>query len=331
MTKEEFKQLLQQIKNSSFTNDKLKIISDSDDFDEEMEDDRIGDEGAVLLSQALAKNSYIKIIKLIFQNIGDTGAKALAKIDTIEELHLGDNNIKLEGAKALARANLKILSLDTNSICIDEEYKLLATKSIQETIEAFIENKSILELDLSGNNIPDNNIAQLINRNTAIKKLLIYSSDLTDEALKYIANNKTIEYLNLSGNYNISDKGAEHISKNTSLQILGMSPSKITDKGADFLSKHSTLKELHIMDNNITIKGLNYILSNVYNKNNQLEKVVVDTNHNKISEDALHAFYCKLAEAKAGQAIELFKVENEDHLPIEHTNLTGNIDNLEDN
>ncbi len=328
--KEEFKQLLQQIESNSFTNHKLKIIGDSDDSNEEMgDDDRISDEGAILLSQALAKNSYIKIVKLVFQNIGSKGAIALAKVNSLEELYLGENNIKLEGAKALARTNLKILSLDTNAICINEEHELLPIESIQETIEAFIENKTILELDLSGNDIPDENVAQLINRNTTIKKLLIYSSCLTDKALKYIENNKTIEYLNLSNN-NISDKGAEYISKNTNLQTLGISKSKITDKGADFLSNHPHLKALHMMDNNITIKGLEYILSNTHNKNNQLEKVVVQTDYNKIPRDMLFAFYRKFDEIKTIQAIESLQVANEDN-PMDSINLAGNTDECENN
>ena len=69
MKKREFKQLLKQIKNNSFTENKLEIISGSYEFNEEIHNNRIGDEGAILLSQALVKNSHIKIVKLIFQNI----------------------------------------------------------------------------------------------------------------------------------------------------------------------------------------------------------------------------------------------------------------------
>lgn len=329
MMKEEFKQLLQQIENNSFTDNELEIIDDSDDFNEEEEDEKIGDEGAVFLSRALAKNSYIKIVKLIFQNIGDKGAQALATVENIEELYLGENNIKLAGTKALARTNLKILSLDDNSICINEEFEPAAAESIGDTIEAFIENKTIIELDLSKNGIPNENIAQLINRNTIIKKLLIYSSYLTDKALKYIEHNKTVEYLNVSNN-NISDKGAEYISKNTGLQILGISQCEITDKGAVFLSHHSNLKELYITGNNITVQGLEDILYNIRNKNNHLEKVVVDTDRNKITEDALREFYRKLTEIKNQQAIEIFKASAAEGNPVEHIDLSGDTDEPED-
>ena len=265
MKHEKFKKLLEQIENNSFTDRKLSIKGNNYDATEEQLAERLGNKGAIILSQVLKKNLHIKSVELFFQNIGDIGVKALAEVDTLEELYLGANNIKLGGAIALAQTKLKLLFLEENNLCTKNDFEISNDDQISTMVEAFIENKTIIQINLAGNNIPAKYIAQLIGRNTTIKELLIYENYLTDEALEYIQHNKALEYLNISTN-KITDKGTEYLSNNTSLKVLVISRCKVTDKGTHFLSIHPTLKELEMIDNDITIKGLKYILFNTRNK-----------------------------------------------------------------
>lgn len=84
----------------------------------------VGDEGAVLLAQALARNESVTELDLWANWIGDAGAMALASMlprsMTLARLHLSRNAIGEKGARALAQAletNVSVIEMDSRT-CI---------------------------------------------------------------------------------------------------------------------------------------------------------------------------------------------------------------------
>lgn len=284
MTKEEFKELLARLNNNNFPESSLEIFTDF--FDLKAFDERIGDKEAVLLAKALRKNPHITKVSVINQTITDEGVIALSEVDSLEELDLTSNRIGSLGVISLAKTSIKILNLRGNLGTKKEEEELLPV------IEALIENKTIIDLNLEGTYILENLLAELINGNNTIRILRLSHNYLTDETLKYIENNKTIVSLDISEN-EITDISAGYIAKNTSLKTLVINKSKITDAGAKLLSTHPTLQELRMIDSDITIEGAKCFLDST------LSRVVVDK-HNKthFSERELYKFYHEFADTR---------------------------------
>lgn len=242
MKKEEFKELLEKLKNREYEDSKLEIYIDY--YHHEAFEDRIGNEGAVLLAEALKKNPHIAEVRLFNQNIKDEGAIALSKVDSLNDLDLGKNSITARGLKALARSNLKALCVSGNGFFLNSKYE----EELLPAFEALIKNKTIERLELvEYPYIPDKLAAELIRRNTTVQHLNLTDNNLTDEALKYIENNKTIEYLNVWNN-KITDIGAGYIARNNSIKILIINKNWLTEAGAKLLSTHPTLEKLRIND-----------------------------------------------------------------------------------
>ena len=259
MKEQEFNALLQNIENEILKENKLKIWADGS-FGYGGTEENLSDQQVILLAEALKKNSYIKVVDLSGHNIGDNGAIALASINNLEELNLEENPITAYGATILAKGTFKKLSLATTLIIFYEE----RYNQFIEMINAFITNKTIIDLNLDCCEIPNEMIAQLIKNNTTIK-ILILGREIVDEAFKFIGENKTLEILWIPEN-KITDIGIEYITKNSSLKELSIANSKITDIGAKLLSTHPNLKELHIYDSNITSEGAKYFTSSNFNK-----------------------------------------------------------------
>jgi Leucine-rich repeat (LRR) protein len=250
MKDQKFNELLQQIENKTFPNNKISISGEG-------QEERVrilyalDDNKVILLVNALKKNPNIKIIDLFCNNIGDTGAVALAEVNTLEEVSLYDNKIEVKGAIALANSNLKKLDLSDNFIA----YKKTSSE-ITDMTNAFVANKTIAELNLYNCYVPDEMAAQIIRNNKTIKKLDLSACYLSNESLRYIGDNTTLENLSLYNN-NITDLGAKYISQNHSLIDIDFgNNANITEIGAKFLGIHPTLKTIHINGVMMTIDQL---------------------------------------------------------------------------
>lgn len=257
MKNNEFYNLIQQIENRTFTSNEI-VIKGAGEWEEQSDYIyRLTDTQIQLLVKALKKNPSITSLNLSGNAIKDEGAIALATVNTLKELDISYNRITAVGAEALAKTDLQKLSLEANSIFYSE-YNNEKYRQFELMINAFINNKTIIELNLECQYIPDTLIAKLIAENTTIKTLSI-SRDLTDIALENIKENKTLESLYIPEN-SITDKGIEYICGNSSLKKLRIDKSEITDVGAKLLSNYQTLEVLHIFDSNITYEGaMNFI------------------------------------------------------------------------
>jgi Ran GTPase-activating protein (RanGAP) involved in mRNA processing and transport len=271
MKNNEFYNLIQQIENRSFIGDKV-IIHGAGEWEEQSDYIyRLTDSHIHLLVNALKKNPSITSLNLSGNAIKDEGAIALATVSSLKELDISDNEITVKGAEALAKSNLQKLSLQDTSIFYSE-YSNEKYRQFESMINALINNKTIIELNLYCLYIPDTLIVKLIGENNTIKTLSI-SRNLTDEALEGIKENKTLESLYIPEN-SITDKGIEYICGNSDLKKLTIDKSEITDVGAKLLSNCQTLEELHIFDSNITAEGaMNFIFIG-----SNLNKFSIDTN-----------------------------------------------------
>jgi hypothetical protein len=260
----EFIELLQRIENGTLKENKLKIWAHGS-FGYGGTEENLNDQQITLLAEALKKNPYIKIVDLSGHNIGDTGVIALASVDNLEELNLEENPITAYGAAVLAGSTLKKLSLAATPIIFYEERH----NQFIEMIDAFINNKTIIDLNLDCCEVPNEMIAQLIKNNTTIKNLIL-GRGLADQAFEFIEVNKTLEELHVSEG--ITDIGIRYITKNTSLKEIGIAKSNITDIGAQLLSTHPTLKKLYICDTDITLEGAKCFI------NSKLDEFSINTN-----------------------------------------------------
>ena len=247
MKQKEFKQLLQSIKNQTYTN--AVLVIDTDPFDQAIERYRLKDKHIISLTEALKQNPYITKLILTGNNIGDIGAIALAELYNLERLDLACNCITAKGAIALAKSNIRILNLESNQIYCDEKNYEQHLKMIN----AFINNRSITDLNLDSSIIPSELIAQLIKNNTMIESLCL-GHYLTDEALKFVEHNHRLEELCIRRN-NLTDLGAEYIAKNTNLKTLHIEHSNIGNVGANLLSNHLSLQNLTLKESDISNEG----------------------------------------------------------------------------
>jgi len=193
----------------------------------------IGDDGAVSLSDVLARCLLLKRIDLSFNRIGSRGAIALSRIFThcvsISEVVLSQNPFGDEGGCALAtafqRCSAPTLELLELSSCE------LSSSCMREFGSAIQAQSKMISLDLSRNNI-DSSGAECISQS-----LLIHVC---------------IENVELSNNH-IGDDGIVAISQclsssNLSIKRIGLNNNNVTTSGAaQFLSL------LH------SRKGLDYI------------------------------------------------------------------------
>lgn len=259
MEAQKFLELIEKIRSNTYVESELNLAIS--EFDEEHFVDRIDDEQAVMLAEALKQNIHISKVNLHGNDIRDVGAVAMASVLTLEELNLDRNRVEFKGLAALAKSNLKTLVISPS---ITEEDLLGGV----EMINAFATNKTLESLDLVGSCFPNrflnHFLSELIVRNTAIKTLTLPRYEKIEDAdLKFIGDNKTLKDLHI-GRSNLTDVGAWYIGGNTGIETLKINQSNITDIGAVFLTLPSTLKKLEICDSNITAKGAKvFIYSNL--------------------------------------------------------------------
>ncbi|KAF9556568.1 hypothetical protein EC968_008173 [Mortierella alpina] len=191
----------------------------------DLRDNKIGDDEAKALAEALKTNSTRT-------SIGSDGAKALAGAlktnSSLTTLNLECTSISPDGAKALAEAlktnsTVTTLNLSWNSIG-DDGAKALA--------EALKTNSTVATLDLSWNSIGDDGakaLAEAIRTNLTVATLNLKDNSIGDDGAKALAEalktNLTVATLYLKDN-KIGDDGtkalAEAFKTNSSLTISGI-------------------------------------------------------------------------------------------------------------
>ena len=252
----------------------------------------IGPKQAQSLAKSFSINTSIKTLSLIYNPLGDEGAKALAEMlggsettgirtfnNTLEHVNLTDCKIGPVGAEHLAQAlrvntSVKTLKLRYNPL-LDEGTKALAemlggSGAINTTLE---------HVDLSVCNIQPvgaKHLAQAMNVNTSVKTLKLSSNPLHDEGMKALAEmlggsdgtvNTTLEHVKLE-ECKIGSVGAKHLAQamcmNTSVKTLQLRYNNLGDEGAKALAEmlggssghfNTTLEHVHLSQCGIGVVG----------------------------------------------------------------------------
>ena len=230
---------------------------------------RIGDSGAAILSDAMEINSTLTELKLTFSKIHDSGAVALAKAveinSTLKRLELCGNVTGDSGAAALAKAvemNSTLTHLHLSGNGIGES----GATALAQAIEI---NSTLTQLYLSGNEIGDSGaavLAKAVETNSTLTELDLSDNGIGDsgaaELAKAVEINSTLTELDLHSN-KIGDLGAAALAKameiNLTLTKLHLSGNEIGDSGAAVLAKavenNSTLTQLYLSRNEIGHAG----------------------------------------------------------------------------
>lgn len=186
-----------------------------------------------------SKTSFNIGSKVIIQNSapnfnGQVGIIKSKPNDTVYTIELLSDK-KLVSAKLI---NMKLVDTTLQKLNLSDYNIGLEVKHLFSMLK---ENNTLLELDLSCNNIDD-------------------------EGAEYLADmllvNKTLQYVNLNGN-NIGDKGVRSISAsllvNSSIKVIILSGNKISDEGAkylaDLLAINRSLQKIDLRSNEIDEYG----------------------------------------------------------------------------
>jgi hypothetical protein len=186
-------------------------------------------------------------------------AAKLTTNTTIKRLYLPLNPVGTAGVKALSamlKINTTLQVLDLRTSFIDNQ---IAARALG---QALAENKSLVELKLSGNVAIDfsQELASALKLNTCLRKLLLSSTHVGDGGAIALANalleiNRTLQILDLTG-CNVGHSGASAL--------------------AQVVAKNDVLEELHLADNPLEESGARALL-NAFKHNKRLRRLVFFT------------------------------------------------------
>ncbi len=220
---------------------------------------KILDQGAIALSKM-----KLKVLCAIYCEIGDIGAHALALNNTLEKLFLNGNPITDIGVEALAK-NSKIKKLELQSISIED----------MDVFQFFIDNTTLLSLDLSGNENLDNTALMFLSLNRSIYHLGLRDTPIPPIGLRALLNNPVLSSLDLEGDYEnieVDKRIFLELSKAKTLLSLNLNgmDTQFYDEDALNLSFNTSLEYLDVRSTGITEQGLFALLRNRQNSMDEL-------------------------------------------------------------
>ena len=225
----------------------------------------LGDEDAAKIAAGLAHNTSLETLDLSENNIGIKGGialfDALKSNTSIRKLKLNRNNLKsvTNIGQVLDNQTLRELDLSKNN---------LGDEDVAEIAAGLAHNTSLETLDLSWNNIGIKGGIALFDAlkiNTSIRKLKLSANHLWN-----MTNNQTLKELDLSKN-NLGDEDAAKIAAglahNTSLETLDLSENNIGIKGGialfDALKSNTSIRKLKLNRNNLkSVTNIGQVLDN---------------------------------------------------------------------
>ncbi|OWZ09380.1 hypothetical protein PHMEG_00017925 [Phytophthora megakarya] len=216
---------------------------------------RLTDQGATQLAEALETNASLESLYLSGNEIGPAGARALAQVliknTHLHSLHLSGNNIGEEGARFLAdgvagNTALRALYLGTNGI---------GTAGMQSLATALTQNNSLEELTLGQNKVGSEGVRHLASAfatgHVALSTLELGKNGVDQEGAIALARSLcgVNRLQNLYMDHNpLGDVGASAfgalLAQNTELRVLDLSYTQMSLLGLRELSV-STM-EVHV-------------------------------------------------------------------------------------
>lgn len=199
------------------------------------------------LYEALKNNKTIVNLTLSFNNMNENDFKLISNIlkknDTLENLCLLGNHLTENGCKYLSDA-----------LKFNKSLKKLNLRRCN-YIKGIELNNYLTHLNLNGNKIDINYIADLIKNNKTLKYLDLSFNEIINDQLIYIRDalkiNKSLIQLNLSNNY-ISNLGIIYLFngliKNKTLRYLYLNNNKIKNDIFNFIHDAIQLTGLILLD-----------------------------------------------------------------------------------
>ncbi|CAF3388753.1 unnamed protein product [Rotaria sp. Silwood2] len=244
----------------------------------DLRNNKIGDQGALYVTEALRDNTKIVALDLQSDKIGDKGVKyiadALQNNTTLEELDLRLNNIGEKGAQDLFNAlqnnrTLKKLHLTGNK----NDQCILVEKAIR------IKHKKVLtSFDLRKNQIGNEGVNCFVNalkNNTNLKHLYLDENEITDsKAVSAILRFRNYNYDCLRLDFygmgdNLIELLSSDLQRNTTIQHITLITNKIGDRGAQILASlirnSMRLISLDLRSNHIGDQGASYLADALIN------------------------------------------------------------------
>eukprot|EP01031_Cornospumella_fuschlensis_P030219 gene30219-36515_t len=237
----------------------------------------MGDEMAILLSEALISTPYIESVNITDNNLTDKGLSSLVNcivsMPSITYLNMSFNVIGSEAASALAKylssptCSLKSLILQKADVDDDE---------CQNFVDALHHNRSLTELDLS-----DNKVGSSENLNTVMPDIVTGGEALA-ELLR--SQHCTLQTLKLGWNLirlGGADDLCSSLSMNQSITYLDLSFNSLGSSGGialgDALQDNYTLRTLYVSNNSLDSIACVTICAGIL-QNKNLEYVNFDGN-----------------------------------------------------
>jgi predicted Zn finger-like uncharacterized protein len=149
-----------------------------------------------------------------------------------------------------------------------------------------IENKHVVEINLSGQKLSDTDMLTLLQPFTKCRELVLYSPKITEATFDMLKDFHDLEVLSLQG-APVTDKGLENLKDKKKLRILNLyGCDKITDAGLEHLKDLKGLKILMVGKTQVTDKGLEVIkgLKNLEELNVQDCKGIADKELEELKE-----------------------------------------------
>ena len=229
----------------------------------------IGEEGAFIIANILAKNTAIKVLKLTRCAIPPKGVATMCKIlectnKTLERLDLGANTVSSGGARYIGemlKSNTTMVDLNLANSTIRHP------KSIRHLQEALIENKTLRSLNLSHNNG---------------RKLIRVGQGLPCMA-SVVTGNDSLSNIDLSHNLVSLARVARTLRQNSNIRYLGLDNVGLVDNAAhlrllcDALTESHTLEHIQLAQNGIDDSHAVTIAS-VFARNESITKIDLSSN-----------------------------------------------------
>ncbi|KAK3718437.1 hypothetical protein QZH41_014431 [Actinostola sp. cb2023] len=181
----------------------------------------IGDDGAKILGQLLQETLVLQTLILSFNDIGPDGGESIAKAiqvnETLRVLKLNGNKVGNRGGMAIAGAlqvNTALEELDISEVDLKTESVIAMATVLQNnnTLKVLLMNRPLL--GICHQEETTTHVARMLKVNVRLKEIHISHNDVQDfgaeRIMENLMDNLTLTHLNLSSN-RIARDGAKHL------------------------------------------------------------------------------------------------------------------------
>ncbi|KAL0238188.1 hypothetical protein GEMRC1_012661 [Eukaryota sp. GEM-RC1] len=230
-----------------------------------LDNNSIGNEGAIAIAEALKVNSSVSTINLYNNSIGPEGAIAIAESlkvnSSVSEIYLWDNSIGNEGAIAIAEA----LKVNSSVSTINLQNNSIGPEGAIAIAEALKVNSSVSTINLYNNSIGPEGaiaIAESLKVNSSVSEIYLWDNSIGNEGAIAIAEalkvNSSVSTIYL-GNNSIGNEGAiaiaEALKVNSSVSEIYLAANSIGNEGAiaiaEALKVNASVSQIYLYNNSI--------------------------------------------------------------------------------